>query len=545
MSSNLFSTASSSQTDLDTTLPRSIGTSSSSNLADPVQSMTATSSSSALAANSNVNQRVNASSTFDFVLVGEATNDSFTAGFGNTLFDGQGGLDVVDYFRMNQGITLGARGLVNKGQAGIDQLVSIESVIAPAGFSNWIDGSTANGTGASIDVNLSTNSLTINVSPSLTLNLEIQNFGNVVGSSEADVIIGNLVNNSLVGGAGSDILRGGGGFDRLTGGSGTDFFVLGDANRSDGLGDGFSTITDWDATADFLVTGGNPNAYSLDFANVLGGVGLDTIVSFGSDVVAVIEDNTDVSIARDFRFVTPGINQNVVGTVGNDRFVGEFGNRVVNGGAGLDIVDYSDLNQGISLEARGFINKGLAGIDQLIGVERVIASPDYANLIDGSTAGTGATINVDLSTNALTVNISPNFALNLTVQNFVDVIGTSQNDVIVGDAVNNTLIGGAGNDILRGGGGFDRLTGGTGTDFFVLGDANRVDGLGDSFSTITDWNAADDFIATGGNPNAYSLSFVNVSGGAALDTVIFFGNDAIAVVEDTTNVRLDRDFIFS
>ncbi len=74
-------------------------------------------------------------------------------------------------------------------------------------------------------------------------------------------------------------------------------------------------------------------------------------------------------------------------------------------------------------------------------------------------------------------------------------------------------------------------------------DANRF--VTASSSTIADWSAADDFIVTGGNRSAYALSFVNVSGGAVLDTVIFFVNDAIAVIEDTTNVNLDRDFIFS
>lgn len=553
MSLNSSLTALSTQNLLDTSFSSSSIINDSRTLNDPLQSILTTANSSdrliTSSADTNNLSILNPDLTilapiFDFVFVGGATNDGYIAGLGNTRFDGQGGIDTVDYFRVSQGITLGAGGFVNKGASGIDQLVSIERILAPVGFNNWIDGSTANGAGASMNVNLSINSLRVNVSPTFALEVEVQNFSNVVGSFQADILIGNTNNNVLIGGAGSDIIRGGGGFDRLTGGTGGDFFVLGDVTTLDGLGNGFSTITDWDPIADFIVTSGNPNSYSLSFVNVSGSLALDTVIFFGDDIVAIIEDNSNVNIARDFRFVTPGFNQNNVGTTGNDRMIGSFGNTIMNGGTGIDIVDYSTLNQGMTLGARGFVDKGLAGIDQLISVESVIAPLGYNNLIDGSTAGTGASVNVDLSRNSLIANIAPNFSINLTIQNFVNVVGTSQDDVIQGNAQNNILIGGAGNDILRGNGGFDRLTGGIGTDVFVLGDATTLDGLGADFSTITDWNAVDDFIFTGGDRRDYSLGFLNFSGGAALDTVIYFRNDPIAVIEDSVNVNITRDFRF-
>ena len=553
MSLNSSFTVLSSQNPLDTDFSSSSIINDSRILNDPLQSIltTANSSDRPIISSADTNDLGILNSDlsilapiFDFVFVGDANNNGYTAGVGNTRFDGQGGIDTVDYLRVNQGITLGARGIVDKGTAGIDQLVSIERILAPVGFDNWIDGSTANGAGASMNVNLSTNSLRVNVSPTFALEVEVQNFGNVIGSSQADILIGDINNNILIGGAGSDIIRGGGGFDRLTGGTGTDFFILGDATTLDGLGQSFATITDWNAVDDFIVTGRDPNNYSLRFRNVSGSLALDTIISFGGNDVVVIEDNTNVDIARDFRFVTPGFNRNDIGTTGDDRMTGSFGNTIMNGRAGIDIVDYSTLNQGMTLGARGFVDKGLAGIDQLISVESVIAPLGYNNLIDGSTAGTGASIFVDLSRNSLIANVSPNFSINLTIQNFVNVVGTSQDDVIQGNAQNNILIGGAGNDILRGNSGFDRLTGGTGMDFFVLGDATTLDGLGDGFSTITDWNAADDFIVTGGDRSDYSLGFLNFSGGAALDTVIYYRNDPIAVIEDSVNVNIVRDFRF-
>jgi Ca2+-binding RTX toxin-like protein len=391
------------------------------------------------------NSTLNITATPAFTFIGGAGNDGYFGGFGDTLFDGRGGIDVVDYTRVNQAVSLGARGVVNKGTAGVDQLVSIEQIIAPAGFANLIDGSTANGTSSSMVVNLATNSLTVNVSPTIALNLGIQNFVNVLGTSQDDAIVGNTADNILIGGAGRDILRGGGGFDLLAGGTGGDLFVLGDATQLDGLGNGYATITDWDAAADWIITGGNPNAYSLRFDNVSGGLSLDTIIFFGNDVVAVIEDATDVDIARDFRFVNSAGDIVFSGSSGNDTFIGGLGDTVFNGGSGNDTVDYSAFNRGISLGARGIVDKGAAGTDQLVNIERVIAPIGFANLIDDSTAnGTNASFNVNLATNFLTVNVSPTFTLNLEIRNFLNVIGTAQNDVIVGNTADNILIGGAG-----------------------------------------------------------------------------------------------------
>lgn len=254
------------------------------------------------------------------------------------------------------------------------------------------------------------------------------------------------------------------------------------------------------------------------------------------EVLSSVDQPANATLIADFVFI---------GGFGNDVYVAGFGNTIFDGQAGIDVVDYTPVNQSISLGAYGFVNKGTAGIDQLISIENIIAPAGFANLIDGSTAnGTGASMNVNLAANSLTVNVSPTQAINLIVQNFVNVIGTSQNDTIVGNGANNFLAGGAGNDILRGNGGFDMLVGGTGSDAFVLGDAITLDGLGSDFVTIADWTPGVDFIVTGGNPNAYSFGFANVSGSSLLDTVVFFGNDAIAVVEDTTNVNLVRDFVF-
>ncbi|MFQ4138723.1 calcium-binding protein [Nodosilinea sp. PGN35] len=279
-------------------------------------------------------------------------------------------------------------------------------------------------------------------------------------------------------------------------------------------------------------------------------------------------------------------NDSIAAFGGNDYIYGSFGNDFINGGSGFDTVDYSFLGQPITLEAGGFVSKGAAGVDKIVSVDNVIGAIGQFNTIDASTGTSGiVSISVDLSLNSLIVNDVPGIGtLSLGVQNFIDVIGTTQadfiagdfqdnildgnggNDVLFGGAGNDLLFGGSGNDILLGGSGsdtliggsgndflngygftlgeFDVLTGGSGADVFVLGDANGPYYLGSGYATITDFNFLEgDKIQVTGSASNYSLSFQDFSGGLSADTLIFFGNDLIGVVQDTTNVVPFFDFI--
>jgi Ca2+-binding RTX toxin-like protein len=128
-----------------------------------------------------------------------------------------------------------------------------------------------------------------------------------------------------------------------------------------------------------------------------------------------------------------------------------------------------------------------------------------------------------------------------------DVIsGGDGNDYLLGWKGNDWLVGDKGNDRLDGyfteSNQFDTLTGGTGSDTFVLGDNSGVSYRGNGHAIITDWNAADDWIEVTGNRNRYSLRRGNWEGSSARDTGIFFKNDLIAVIQDSTNVNIARDF---
>ena len=298
-------------------------------------------------------------------------------------------------------------------------------------------------------------------------------------------------------------------------------------------------------------------------------------------------------------------NETLLGGSGNDTLNGSLGNDTLNGGTGYDTANYSGLSQAMTVLPQGGVSKGTLGTDSMYSIERIIGAVGQANTIDASSSTGGAYLAVNLSTNSLTVNGVPRIgSLAFSVENFVNVTGTSNSDVITGNSSNNvlkggagndSLIGGAGNDTLSGGNGndsldggsgndtlfgangndrllggagndslsggsgidrlngfargggpqYDSLSGGTGSDYFILGTSSGVSYLGQGYATITDWNPLYDYIEVRGNASQYSLSYsTNWGGTSAVDTTIYYGSNVIAVVRDTTNVSISQDFIF-
>ena len=143
--------------------------------------------------------------------------------------------------------------------------------------------------------------------------------------------------------------------------------------------------------------------------------------------------------------------------------------------------------------------------------------------------------------------------------------GNAGEDLLKGGKGNDTLKGGKGDDILKGGKGddllyggrgddrldgysttgteYDTLVGGNGFDTFVLGSSSGVYYQGEGYATIKDWDYKRDFVEVVGNLEQYSLGFENLSGSSESDTLIYFQNDLIGVVEDSSNVNISRDFV--
>jgi len=237
--------------------------------------------------------------------------------------------------------------------------------------------------------------------------------------------------------------------------------------------------------------------------------------------------------------------------------------RTIWDGDGVDTYDFSNYSTHLSIDLTpgGWSDLDVGGISQRAYLgdghyargqvfNALQYNDDTRSLIENANGGTG---------NDKLVGNSANNVLN----------GNSGNDTLNGYDGDDSLIGGRGSDILTGGNGsdrlngygttltndsqFDTLIGGNGVDYFVLGGNWGVSYVesGDGYAIIQDWNQADDWIEVKGTSSRYDLQYTSVSGigSSARDTEIYytdaFGNrDRIGIVQDSTNVKLDRDFKF-
>lgn len=355
------------------------------------------------------------------------------------------------------------------------------------------------------------------------------------GGTGNDVLFGGQGNDVLFGEDGNDFLVNDAGNDILIGGAGNDFFLVLDPNGSSVLNGG----TGFDTANYSALT----QAITLKATGIVTkGVGTDQLVQIENIIAsdASLNDWIDASDAINPTSVTvdlsanslivnnvPGLGtanftvsnfENVRGTAQNDKITGNSRNNIINAGAGDDILvgsqgndtlngeagndtaDYSNLGKTIVLGPTGTVAKaGGFGNDQLNGVETIIASNLKGDTINASAANGGVSITANLAINSLIVNNVPGLgALNFTVKNFENVIGTAQDDIITGNNSHNTLRGGAGNDFLSGGAGNDNLIGGSGFDILVGGagrDRFTFLNPGEGVDIITDFVSNFDKIA--------------------------------------------------
>ncbi len=130
----------------------------------------------------------------------------------------------------------------------------------------------------------------------------------VRGGKDNDIVLGGSGNDQVFGDIGSDRLDGyattGVEYDTLTGGTQSDTFVLGGSWGVSYQGEGHAIVTDWEWEFDYIEALGNASQYSLSFGSLGAGTAAsDTGIYFGTDLIAIIQDNTNVNISRDFNFV--------------------------------------------------------------------------------------------------------------------------------------------------------------------------------------------------------------------------------------------------
>lgn len=127
------------------------------------------------------------------------------------------------------------------------------------------------------------------------------------GFAGNDILSGGNQDDILYGGDGNDILIGSSNtntveYDTLVGGTGSDTFVIGTSLGVEYQGLGYATITDWNPSSDLILAGGDSNLYSFGNADLTGGFALDTQIYYGTDLIANVQDTTNISVSRDFIF---------------------------------------------------------------------------------------------------------------------------------------------------------------------------------------------------------------------------------------------------
>lgn len=204
----------------------------------------------------------------------------------------------------------------------------------------------------------------------------------LTGTLGSDVLRGLGGDDTLSGLVGNDTLDGGAGTDSMAGGRGNDIYIVDRASDRaiERAGEGIDLVR---ASVSYVLgsnlenltlTGtGNISGTGNALGNVItGNAGRNTLDGRGGDDVLSGGAGLDL----------------LFGGIGNDRLVPGPGNGVrdvIDGGPGVDTIDYSDARAGVmvALTVGGAMVKGAADQDIITGVENVIGSPFSDTLMSG------------------------------------------------------------------------------------------------------------------------------------------------------------------
>lgn len=376
-------------------------------------------------------------------LYGDEGDDLLNGGAGSDIIDGGAGRDRVSYAGSSAAVTVA--------------LASLSDINLPG---------TAQGGDAAGDT--------------------LRGIEDIEGSSFADTLTGNELDNRLFGrdgndtlngGAGDDTIRGDAGADTLDGGIGNDWLDYSTSAAGVSVNLATNTVSGGDAQGDVI----------SNFENLTGSAADDTLT--GSDADNRIEGGLGADL--------------IDGGTGNDTIAGGGGADTLDGGIGVDWVDYRASAAGVTVDlAAHTASGGDAQGDVLSNFENIRGSAQADTLtgsagdneIDGGAGndiikgevgndtiagGAGADdldggdgvdwLDYSGSVDAVTVSLAGGTgtggdAQGDVIQNFENIRGTAAADTLVGSAGSNILEGKAGDDTLEGGAGEDWLYGGIGLD---------------------------------------------------------------------------------
>ena len=185
-------------------------------------------------------------------LIGGGGNDTLLGGDGDDWLEGSSGDDWLAGGAGNDRYVFARSADEDLGAATIHE-------VADEGNADILDfGDFA--AGVTLDLSLTGTAQTVSPYLQLTIDATDDEFENVIGSSFADHITGNVLNNSLVGGDGNDTLLGGDGNDTLVGGTWSNWLDGGSGNDLLVGGENQDTLTGGIGN-DTLLGGGGNNTY--------------------------------------------------------------------------------------------------------------------------------------------------------------------------------------------------------------------------------------------------------------------------------------------
>ncbi|NBB47172.1 hypothetical protein GVN24_02675 [Rhizobium sp. CRIBSB] len=401
--------------------------------------------------------------------IGSTAADSFVSGSEIMIFDGDGGLDTVDYSSSTAAVTvsLGAVGVTTTGAGGDaqgDRYLDIERVVGSA-FNDTLSSAVSShtlvgGAGndiyvighAGVTVTEAADAGTDEVRTTLatyTLGANLENLTYTGGTTAT--LTGNSANNVISGGGGNQTMSGGAGDDQLLGGAGDDILIGG--------------------------VGGD----ALD-----GGAGFDYASYAGSSAVTInLKTGVHTGEAANDTFV--GI-EGYIGSTAADSFVSGSEIMIFDGDGGVDTVDYSSSTAAVtvSLGAVGVTTTGAGGDaqgDRYLDIERVVGSAfndTLSSAVSGHTlvggagndiyvvghAGVTVTEAADAGTDEVRTTLTT-YTLGANLENLTYTGGTTA--TLTGNSANNVISGGGGNQTMSGGAGDDQLLGGAGDDILIGG----------------------------------------------------------------------------
>jgi RTX calcium-binding nonapeptide repeat (4 copies) len=396
---------------------------------------------------------------------------------------------------------------------------------------------------------------------------------NITGTNGDDTLTGTSDRDIIKGLSGNDIIKSSAGGDLIDGGAGNDtvdysipdgvtndpFYVV---RLPNGSTDGFSTDEFLTVRRDRSFLGredrllnietiiarvppqGERNLNTIDIDAGVADVDLDLAKNrliYSSPVYGTktlgIKNFADVTINGSGKYRIKGDDRDntlnisffagestIIGSKGNDSLVAKT-------------IDYSKIGNAVTVFMTAFITsrkgssflsysenieKGGVGTDRVgATTEKIIGANNKENTLDASSAFNNSNTEINLLKNYFKATDLGSIGIvgpqQIEIVNFVNALGTKNNDTIVGANKNGKLTGGGGNDRITGGskndritgtdstargvGEVDTLTGGGGRDKFVLGDKNAAYYIGkgkDDYATITDFNLFQDSIDLGG-----------------------------------------------